>query len=325
MSKNYDANPFNERSPGNSDSAGALLRLRDTSNGPHFIYDGEASYVLKHENFVFSSTKTFECGQCFRFDRAEQGLYKGVLAGRFVSVDGYDGYAEVKVLEGPCGDSFASYLDYFFDVATDYRRLSYELSLKDDVMKDAVNASCGIRLLNQDFFETVISFILSANNNIPRIKKCIENLCRNYGKKIANGIFAFPEAEALSKCSGSEISELCKVGYRGPYIAETSKLFASGDMDYCNILKLSTNEKYKNILSLPGVGPKVLNCIMLFTGLDRSAFPVDVWVERMMNELYGLDITDRVKLEKYGRDYFGENAGLAQQYLFYYIRQIHGK
>jgi len=325
MSKVSDANAIQNDSPGNQNPPGALLCSKGVKNRSGFKFNGLNEYTISDESFAFSPEKTFECGQCFRFNRTASGSYEGVLDGRLVSVSGKNGYAKVTVIEGPCDLDFSGYLDSFFDVSTDYSKLSSELSAKDDVMKEAVTASFGIRLLRQDFFETVISFIVSANNNIPRIKKCIESICLNYGKNIGGKAFAFPVAETLSKVSGEELAKVCRVGYRGPYIANTARLFAEGKADFEKIKALSLSDKYKTVLSFPGVGPKVLNCIMLFSGLDRSAFPVDVWVERMMNELYGLKDTDRNKLEKYGKEYFGDNAGLAQQYLFYYIRQIHGK
>ena len=324
MSKRINDTSKVSAAPGNNVPQGALLSPEHKSI-KGFSFDGHSSYVLEDDSFVFDPVKTFECGQCFRFNMAQDGSYSGVIDGKLVSVRGCDGFAEVTVKGGPCDESFCDHLDNFFDLGTDYKALSEILSEKDGIMKSAVTASSGIRLLRQDFFETVISFIVSANNNIPRIKKCIENICCNYGKSIIDGSYSFPDIESLASASPDDLTAICRVGYRGPYIAGTAKMFAEGKVDFDQLINTDAQTRKKIISSLPGVGPKVLSCIMLFSGLDRGAFPVDVWVERMMQELYGLDSVDRLKLEAYGKDYFGENAGLAQQYLFYYIRQLHGK
>lgn len=290
-----------------------------------FGFDGVDTYTVSFPGLLFSADKTFDCGQCFRWKKNDDNSWEAVVKGRLLRCEGADDVISIKCLEGDCGDGFSAILDDYFDIGTDYGALTSELSIKDDVMSKACEVSSGIRLLKQDLFETVISFIVSANNNIPRIKKCIENICMSYGEKITDLYYAFPTPEALSSADPADLTKYCRVGYRGPYIAETAKIFAEGSISLDMLNAESHEDQLKKFLSLPGVGPKVLNCIMLFSGIDRTAFPVDVWVERMMDELYGIKLPDRNRLEKYGKEYFGENAGLAQQYLFYYIRNIHGK
>ncbi len=289
-----------------------------------FVFDGCDTYVYQDPSLLFSPEKTFDCGQCFRWEPVGDS-YEGVVSGKKLLVSGSDGIINVKVLAGAANCSFASYLGNYFDIGFDYSAATSSLTLKDPVLRKACECSKGIRLLRQDVFETVISFIISANNNIPRIKKCIDNICRIYGKLISDDCFAFPEPSALAAADPDELQKVCRVGYRSPYIVETARRFADGSVNADELLALSPKDSEILILSLPGVGPKVLNCIMLFTGLDRSSFPVDVWVERMMVDLYGLSGMTRNQLEKYGREYFGESAGLAQQYLFYYIREISRK
>ncbi|MBP5312700.1 MAG: hypothetical protein J6112_07715 [Clostridia bacterium] len=290
-----------------------------------FVFNGVDTYVLDDPSFVFDPAKTFDCGQCFRWNSCSDGSFRGIAGGRALTLRRSGTSVFVKCTAGVPDAHFCVFLDRYFDVGTDYSFLETLLAEKDRVMKEAVKCSSGIRLLRQDIFETVISFIISANNNIPRIKKCIENVCFNYGNRIGDGLYAFPAPEALASADPKQLTEICKVGYRGPYIVNTAERFASGAVSEDSLMQKAPCDAAKYILGLQGVGPKVLNCIMLFTGLDRSSFPVDVWVERMMGELYGFENCDRTYLEKYGKSYFGEYAGLAQQYLFYYIRQIHCK
>ena len=278
---------------------------------------------------LFSPGKTFDCGQCFRWDAEDGGSFKGIVYGRALKLSRDENDPDVIVVRGldGCGidGSFGRLLAEYFDLGSDYRAAREALSARDPVMKKAAEASSGIHILKQDFFETVISFIISANNNIPRIKKCIGNICALYGRPIlsADGEtagFAFPEPSALAALDACGLAQRARVGYRAEYIIKTAGMFADNRISYDGLSLKKAPEIERALTGLPGVGPKVANCIMLFAGLSREAFPVDVWVERLMKDLYGLDGMTRPALEKYGKDYFGEHAGLAQQFLFYYKR-----
>lgn len=268
----------------------------------------QSEKVKKH--ITSSLDKTFNCGQCFRWSRDGDkfiGIVNGSLWTAYESND--------KLIVETTGNDTKEDIERYFDLATDYDKINQKLIEKgDNVINNAIALADGIRILNQDIFETLISFIISQNNNIPRIKKCIEKICEQYGAIIYVGegnrkYYSFPTPEALAKADPCELQEVCRVGYRANFIVESSKRFIKE-----GISDISELEKYS------GVGPKVANCISLFSGLSRNAFPVDVWVERMLKELYGLNMT-RPNMEKWGKEYFGEYAGIAQQYLFYYIRE----
>ena len=269
----------------------------------------------------------------FRWDRNEDGSYSGIAASRPANIrleqapgaapfsggtlivtgaDGEDGTDEGTEEERDF------WYDYF-DLGRDYGKIKKELIGRDGsgVMEKAVAYGGGIRILRQDIFETLISFIVSQNNNIPRIRKCIEALCSRYGEYIGEAFgrewHAFPEPEVLAAASEEDLAAL-RLGYRAGYIKAAAERYVS-DRD-CGCLP----QTREDILSYRGVGPKVANCIMLFGLRDVGAFPVDTWVKHIMNDMYGFDENDMRGMERFARDKFGELAGYAQQYLFYYYR-----
>lgn len=264
----------------------------------------------------------FECGQCFRWVPAGDGSgdYTGA-AGRYAARISLipDGTAETGTctlqIEATGGDE-AFWRDYF-DLGTDYGAIKDELVRNEPEIESAVKYGYGIRILRQDLFETLISFIVSQNNNIPRIRKCIEALCSRYGEYIGETFgrewHAFPEPEVLAAASEEDLAAL-RLGYRAGYIKVAAERYVS-DRD-CGCLP----QTREDILSYRGVGPKVANCIMLFGLRDVGAFPVDTWVKHIMNDMYGFDENDMRGMERFARDKFGELAGYAQQYLFYYYR-----
>ena len=193
------------------------------------------------------------------------------------------------------------------------------LSKKDDYMKNAVAFGNGIRILKQDLWETIVSFIISANNNIPRIQGIIDRLCEKFGKPLEyNGktYFSFPDAEKIQ----GDLSFL-RAGYRDSYIKDACGKALSGEIDLNNIRTLSTEDARKNLLKICGIGPKVCDCILLF-GLSKcEVFPVDVWVRRSVSALYETEEDPR----QFANNKFGDLAGYAQQYLFYYMRETNSK
>jgi len=264
----------------------------------------------------FDLTHIFECGQCFRWVPADDGTddYIGA-AGENAARISHDSSMNRLTVTATGGDE--TFWRHYFDLETDYSRIKAELISSDPGIADAVSYGCGIRILNQDLFETVISFIISQNNNIPRIRKNIESLCSKYGDLIGNAFgrewYAFPGAEVLAAADEEDLAAL-KLGYRAGYIKAASERFANDCR--CGCLP----ETRDDILSYRGVGPKVANCIMLFGLRSTEAFPVDTWVRHIMNDMYGFDEGDMKGMELFARERFGKLAGYAQQYLFYYYR-----
>lgn len=275
----------------------------------------EKTVVYKIEDF--DCLRIFTCGQCFRW-RQDGEWWKGVARGRQLKLRSDRENGTVTV----CGEGAERFLqdwgDYF-DLNTDYAKIRGYLAGLDSNLREATEYGKGIRLLRQDPFETLISFIISANNNIPRISKCIDVLCARFGDIIGidpdseGPIYAFPEPEKLSVLTPETISEVCHAGYRSPYIVAAARKYIDLGGD------LSDPEIY------PGVGPKVAACIKLFTGSDMNAFPVDVWVRRLIQELYfggesGGYEPSVPEIRKFVAEHFPEYGGYAQQYLFYWRR-----
>ena len=286
----------------------------------------EQQYILKNPE-TFNLKDIFECGQCFRWNEQEDGSYTGIWKENVVNVkkDGRD-----YIFTGICKTgNLEEEIQTYFDMDRNYEEIKENLSHIDNYMRDSIQYGKGIRILNQDLWETIISFIISANNNIPRIKGIIERLSKTYGKPIEwNGkiYYTFPTPEELKNVTVEQYRAL-GLGFRDIRLYETTKMILEGKV---NLQKLeenpSTIEVREKLLTLSGVGPKVADCILLFSDLKRlEVFPIDVWVRRVMNDLYirNEDETkvNKKQIEKMAKEKFGDLAGLAQQYLFYWRRE----
>ena len=285
----------------------------------------EQRYVLANAN-SFELKDIFDCGQCFRWNQQEDGSYIGVFGKNVLKVKKDDNQV---VFEGVCEQEIKTTVEKYFDLNRNYEEIKEKLSKIDDNMRISIEYGKGIRILNQDLWETIISFIISANNNIPRIKGIIERLSKAYGtKKTWRGkdYYTFPTAEQLKDVTVKEYRDL-GLGFRDKSIYETTQMIIKGQV---NLEKMQENpntwEVREQLLTLSGVGPKVADCILLFSDLKRfEVFPIDVWVRRVMNDLY-IKQKDEAKvskkqIEKIAEEKFGNLAGLAQQYLFYWRRE----
>lgn len=275
----------------------------------------------------FDLDQIFDCGQCFRWYKEEDGSWSGVAFGKAVNMSLDSG---ILTIEGADEKDFNELWYQYLDLERDYGSIKSALSQKDDVIGIAIGEGEGIRILKQELWETVISFIISANNNIPRIKGCIEKLCQMFGQPIGEFRgqmrYSFPSAEVLANLEVEDLAPV-KLGYRAKYIVETAKRFSHQSEVYENLLKegVSGQQATKVICKdkdtkLMGVGPKVANCIVLFGLGKMEGFPIDVWMKRVMNHLYGFDEEDVSAMSTFAEEHFGQFAGIAQQYLFYYMR-----
>lgn len=220
-------------------------------------------------------------------------------------------------------------MEEYFDLKRDYKKIKEELSKIDENMKTSIEYGKGIRILNQNLWETIISFIISANNNIPRIKGIIEKLSKKYGKELefeGKKYYTFPTPKELENVTVEDYRSL-GLGFRDIRLYETTKMILEKKVDLQELRKNpNTFEVREKLLTLSGVGPKVADCILLFSDLKRfEVFPIDVWVRRVMNDLY-IKNPDETKvskkqIEKIANEKFGNLAGLAQQYLFYWRRE----
>lgn len=272
--------------------------------------------VLAIENVRdFDLAHVFECGQCFRWNKQENGSYRGIVRNKIADVSYNNGI--LYITNATKQDFIDIWYDYF-DLGTDYTKIKGILS-EDEIMKEAIQTGFGIRILKQDFWEMLISFIISANNMIPRIMKTVDFLSELHGTYIDNASYSFPEIEALSGASLEEIQK-CRAGFRCKYIHETSKLIANSTVNETDLKEMETDLARKELMKLPGVGPKVADCILLFSGIKYDVFPVDVWVKRVMEELYLKKETSLKDIQLFAKEKFGDLTGYAQQYLFYHAR-----
>ena len=284
----------------------------------------EQSYILENAN-SFNLRDIFECGQCFRWNKEDDESYTGVIENNVLNVK----KIENKIIfKGICNGNIQEIVTNYFDLNRDYTKIKNELSKIDDYMKNSIKYGEGIRILNQDLWETIISFIISANNNIPRIKGIIERLSKKYGKEIIwNGkkYYTFPTPEELRNVSVEEYRKL-GLGFRDIRVYETTKMILNKEIDLKKLFNEETETVREELLKLSGVGPKVADCILLFSTLKRfEVFPIDVWVRRVMNDLY-IKNEDEKKVSKkqileIADKKYGNLAGIAQQYLFYWRRE----
>ena len=267
----------------------------------------------------FDVAQTFDCGQCFRFNKTKENEYSGVAFGKYIQAVCSD---DEIILHGIDEEEFADVWKDFFDLDTDYAAIQ-KIIATDDIIKNAMEYGSGIRLLKQDLWECLISFIVSQNNNIPRIKKIIEAICTQYGTPIQTddgAKYAFPTPEQLSCATKESLKEL-GAGYRDEYILLTAKAVAEGSFDLDELKALPTDEARKMLLSLKGVGGKVADCILLF-GMHRTEVcPHDVWVKRIFTQKYNIENITEKKGYALASSKWGEYAGIAQQYLFYAERE----
>ncbi len=283
----------------------------------------EQQYILKKPE-CFELKDIFTCGQCFRWQENEDGSYIGVVKNNVIKIREENSKYIIKSV----GEDNLEKLVYeYFDLGRDYQELQEKLSKIDKNMKTSIEYGKGIRILNQDLWETLISFIISANNNIPRIQKIIQRLSKQYGKEIkfeGNSYYTFPLPEELKDVSIQDFRNL-GLGFRDKRLYETTQAILNKEVDLQKLQENENTEEVREILlTLSGVGPKVADCILLFSTLKRfEVFPIDVWINRVMNELYLNEPEDKVskaKIQKLANEKFGELAGLAQQYLFYWRR-----
>lgn len=283
-------------------------------------------YILNNVR-DFHLDHIFDCGQCFRWERQEDGSYIGPALGKIVKISTEGTSLDTKVIIDNCDEKdYLELWESYLDMDRDYGSIKTLLTESDEVLKNASEYGYGIRILKQDFWETVVSFIISQNNNIPRIKGCIESICKSFGEHIGEyegrEYYAIPTPEVMANLTVEDLGS-AKLGYRAKYLIETAKqMLAEGGPEEVKARLVASSNPIEDLQSFTGIGPKVAACISLF-GLGRmDAFPIDVWMRRVMNQLYGIDEKDVKSMKEYAKEHFGEHGGIAQQYLFYYIRGL---
>lgn len=288
------------------------------------IYKGQELEIIKN-GLILKNPKDFKlddiflCGQCFRWEKNENENYTINAFGIVLNIfkDNKDiVFMNTNLME------FKDIWYVYFDLETDYGQIKRKLK-KDDILKKAIDFAPGIRILKQDPWEALISFIVSTNNNIPRIKKIIEKLSNIYGEKIyykKKIYYTFPRAKSLNESCLLEINE-CRAGYRCDYILKAANIISEKQIDLKDIYKMNTIKAASELKKIKGVGDKVADCVLLFAYSRMDVFPVDVWIKKVLCSLYNIKNISTTKIKDFKEKKFGKLAGYAQQYLFYYIRE----
>ncbi len=253
----------------------------------------------------FDLPHTLDCGQAFRWKTDENGVWSGVAFDKFLKLEkSADG---TVIFYNTTKDDFENIWYDYFDLDRNYSEIVKILS-QDDILKKASEYSYGIRILNQEPFETLCSFIISQNNNIKRIKGIIERLCENFGEP-KDGYYTFPTAQKLASLSLEDLQVL-RSGFRAKYLLDAAQKVAGGEIDLYNLKDIPLEQAREELMKIKGVGPKVADCCLLFSHKHTDAFPKDVWIKRAMEVLFNGELPEIAR--KY--------AGIAQQYIFFYAR-----
>jgi len=280
-------------------------------------------------SYPFNLDVTLCCGQAFRWDKLGKWWY-GVVNENVFKVRQVDACLKFENVD-------AKIVNNYFRFRDDLSKIYLQMG-KDEHIKRAMAAFYGLRILRQDPWECLISYICATYKNIPAIKQMLSRLCRKFGNKVVfeeNVFYTFPTPQKLAKSSVKELTN-CGLGYRAKYVSETAKIIHENVFDLKDLRKMSYEKARKNLLNFPGVGLKVADCVLLFSAEKLEAFPVDVWIKRAIVKYYAkffpagfiskisdkkaLTCAEYEKLSLFGRKYFGKYAGYAQEYLYYYER-----
>lgn len=281
--------------------------------GPFF-----ESNVMKVKDFNLN--QTLECGQCFNFEKLDDGSFVVIAFGKALHVK--QDKNELIFMNANDKDIEKIWIPYF-DLENNYGKIKRSIIKADNNLKPIIDEYYGIHILKQDFVETLISFIISQNKNITNIKQIVRRICEMYGKKagIIEGrqYYAFPSLKALNGISERDFREL-RVGFRAPYLRDAVDKLYSKEITENQLINMSYEEAKDKLISIKGVGDKVANCVLLFGLGFTNAFPVDVWIKRIMEDLYFHEDTNKDIIETFGKEKFGQYGGYAQQYLFIYAQ-----
>ena len=277
----------------------------------NFVYKDNGIYISEADNFDIE--QTFDCGQCFRFAKTENGSYSGIAHNRRITLEKRNN--GLFISEMSMDEFNETWLNYLC-LNMDYNPIKSAIAT-DDIIINAIKYASGIRILRQDLWETIISFIISQNNNIPRIKKIIENMCRSFGTCLNDNDYLFPTLSQLEHVTNQQLKDI-GLGYRDEYIIDAVNKIASGTIDLDELKSYDTQKARNVLMSIKGVGGKVADCILLFSLSRYEVCPHDVWIKRIFKERYNLKTVNEKNGYELATGKWGKYAGIAQQYLFYY-------
>jgi len=293
------------------------------SHKPHLAGEGAGAPGCRTKIFNlgdYDLAATLSSGQVFRW-RADNGSWIGVIGSHWVRLRADETSIHAETAE-PVSDW--TWLSDYLQLDLDLKQV-LESFPEEEPMRAAVAACRGLRLLRQDPWECLASFILSSTKQIVQIQQIVSQVCTRFGERIAVPAdhapeFSFPSAARLAELGESEL-RACKMGFRAPYLLGAARQVAGGQVDLNSLRRLPVEQARSALMQLPGVGEKIAHCVLLFAYGFQRAFPVDVWVIKALRQLYfrGRRVKIR-RLQEFGETHFGQNAGYAQQYLFHYMR-----
>ena len=260
---------------------------------------------FKYQADGFSLKSTLECGQCFRWKKLADGSFFGVVGNHSLRIEQKE---DTVIFYDTTEEEFQQLWRNYFDFDTDYHTI-YQQICTDSVIEKAYTYTGEIHILRQQPWEALCSFIISQNNNIPRITGIIDRLCRQFGEPVKNGVFSFPSPQRLASLNVDDLSEL-RAGFRAKYILDAARKITDGTIDIQQVYHADIDEARKEFQKICGVGPKDADCVLLFGFYRMEAFPIDVWIKRAMTHFYQNGFPK--ELIPYG--------GIAQQVIFHYIR-----
>ncbi|MDP4120457.1 MAG: DNA-3-methyladenine glycosylase [Bacillota bacterium] len=263
------------------------------------------------ENDELNLRETLDCGQSFRWTENADGTFSGVAFGQYVIASMENNTLIINSLKenNEVNEKNERLWAYYFDLNLNYGDIKENLSCIHPIMKNAAEFAPGIRILNQEPWEALCSFIISQNNNIKRIKGIVNRFCTNFGDDLGENLYSFPTAKKISALSESDLSVL-GAGYRSEYLIDAAQKTVTGELNLKEIKAMPIAEARQELQKVKGIGPKVADCVLLY-GMHRlECFPMDVWMKRAMATLF----------PSMSPEDFGEYAGIAQQYIFHYSR-----
>lgn len=281
--------------------------------------------ILIEEIEHFDLKQTLECGQCFRYESISDNEYIVIAKNRMLHIKQKD---NILFFYNSTMEEVQTIWLPYFDLNRDYGAIKNWLNDRDSLIGEAIEQKSGVRILNQDFFEMLITFIISQNKQIPHIMQIVERISERYGEYIDewNGkrYYSFPTPEALSKATEQDFLDM-KAGFRAKYLVDACRKAVSQELCENELLQMDYEKALEKIQIVNGIGEKVGNCILLFGLGRREAFPIDVWMIRIMERLYFDKPVKKEEMQSFAKEHFGEYGGYAQQYLFYYARDNHVK
>ncbi len=266
------------------------------------VMEKQETFKIEKPEF-FSLDRTLDCGQCFRFERKD-GMWQGVALGKVLKIRETETELELNITK----EEFENVFFHYFDFERDYKKID-EILTEDERFKKASKYAAGIHILNQQPFETLCSFIISQNNNIPRIKGIIRRFCETAGKPLSDGEYSFPDADVVAQMTAEDFAPL-RAGFRVKYLMDAADKVARGEVSLDISADMPLEEAEAELCKIKGVGKKVADCVLLFSLGRMDAFPSDVWIKRVMAKLFPGGLPER----------FSPYAGIAQQYLYHYSR-----